>query len=155
MNTPDPSTSDSGSLDVRPPVEAPVAVPPAHHLDTLGILYYVLAGVTGLLSLIPILHVVMGLAMIGGRFEQGSNPPPPMVGWIFLIMGATFIVGGLACAALFAMTGQRLRQRRGYTFCLVVSAISCTLMPFGTILGVFALIELTKPHVKALFASAR
>ncbi|MBT2749341.1 MULTISPECIES: hypothetical protein [unclassified Lysobacter] len=152
MNTPDPSTSDSGRLDVRP---APVAAAPANQLDTLGVLYYVLAALTGLFSLIPIIHVVMGLAMIGGRFEQGPNPPPPMVGWIFVIMGAMFILGGLACAALFAMTGQRLRQRRGYTFCLVVSAISCTLMPFGTILGVFALIELTKPHIKALFAPAR
>ena len=38
--------------------------------------------------------------------------------------------------------------------CLVVGALECMMMPFGTVLGVFTLIALTKPSVKALFADA-
>ena len=35
-----------------------------------------------------------------------------------------------------------------------MAAISCAFMPFGTVLGIFTLIVLTKPPVKSLFARA-
>ncbi|MGH8080762.1 MAG: hypothetical protein ACREP7_09310 [Lysobacter sp.] len=156
MNEPDPSLVEPPRAD--PPAPADTTAADLSQLDILGVLYYVLAGITAVFSLIPIVHVTMGLAMINGRFGHGTGPgmaPPPAMGWMFVIMGSAFIVGGLACAVLFLMNASRLRQRRSHLFCIVASAISCALMPFGTLLGVFAVIVLSKPQVKALFNSAR
>ena len=36
-------------------------------------------------------------------------------------------------------------------FCTVVSGIACMFMPFGTVLGVFALIVLNRPSVRKRF----
>ena len=35
--------------------------------------------------------------------------------------------------------------------CMIVAGLSCMMMPFGTVLGVFTLLVLLKPQVKALF----
>ena len=47
--------------------------------------------------------------------------------------------------------GNRLKNHTNYTYCLVVDAIACTFVPFGTVLGVFTIIVLVRPSVKALF----
>jgi hypothetical protein len=36
---------------------------------------------------------------------------------------------------------------------MVIAAIQCAFTPFGTVLGVFTLIVLVRPSVKALFLS--
>lgn len=141
-----------------PPL-APSAPPPskdAAHLDLIGIFYYVVAALAALFSLFPLIHVGMGVAMLSGAFDQPGHgtPPPPAVGWLFIVMGSAFILCGLAFAALLAVGGRRIRQRRGHTFCIVVAGLSCMFMPFGTVLGVLALVLLVKPEVKALFAAS-
>ena len=45
----------------------------------------------------------------------------------------------------------RVREDYRQTFCVVVAAISCCFTPLGTVLGVFTLIVLFRPSVKALF----
>ncbi len=37
------------------------------------------------------------------------------------------------------------------TFVIVIAALSCAFFPFGTVLGVFTIIILSKPEVKSLF----
>jgi len=39
-------------------------------------------------------------------------------------------------------------------FCVVMAGIACMFMPFGTVLGVFTLVVLTKPVVRELFDGA-
>jgi hypothetical protein len=125
------------------------------HLDLLGIFHYVVAGISALFSMIPVIHLAMGLAMVTGHFpHKPGEPDPAMFGWIFVAIGAAFILFGLTFSALLAYAGRCLRQRRRYTFCLVMAAISCAFMPFGTVLGIFTLIVLTRPSVKSLFAPA-
>ncbi len=130
----------------------------ASHLRLLSIFHYVVAAITGLFSLIPVLHLVMGLAMATGRLpvETGTSGAqaidPRLFGWFFVAFAGVFIACGLALAGFMAHAGRCLRQRRRYTMCLVVAAISCMMMPFGTVLGVFTLIVLMRPSVKAAFA---
>lgn len=162
MNSPDPRAI-APSLPPTPPAATPAhAATPgasdASHLDTLGILYYVLGGITAVFSLIPLVHITIGLAMINGSFVSSAQPgqaPPAAVGWLFFVIGLTCLLGGMACAAVFALAGRRLRQRRSYLLCMIVAGLSCAFMPFGTILGVFALIVLAKPQVKPMFGPAR
>lgn len=162
MNSPDPRVT-APTLPPTPPAAtpAPAATPgasDASNLDTLGILYYVLGGITAVFSLIPVAHITIGLAMINDSFVSSAQPgqaPPAALGWMFFVIGLVCLLCGMACAAVFALAGRRMRQRRSYLLCMVVAGLSCAFMPFGTILGVFALIALTKPQVKQLFGPAR
>lgn len=137
---------------------APAAAPSAQdlaHLDTIGILYYVLAGITTLFALFPVIHLVVGIGMLTLPAQPGQSAHDArLVGWLFIGVAVSLIGFGMILAVLFAMVARRLRQRRGYMFCVVASAVSCLSMPFGTALGVFSLIVLTKAPIKALFESA-
>ncbi|MGE8281362.1 MAG: hypothetical protein ACN6O2_13105 [Stenotrophomonas sp.] len=144
-------------VDLPAPTPAPTE-DDANQLRLLSIFHYVVAGMTGLFSLFPLLHLVMGIAMVTGALPMESNPPGSsngeerMFGWIFIIFAGVFILFGLTLAGLIAYAGRCLMQRRRYLLCLVVAAISCMLMPFGTVLGVFTLVVLMRPSVKAAFA---
>ncbi|GEJ55959.1 hypothetical protein [Anaeromyxobacter diazotrophicus] len=124
----------------------------------LSIFHYVLAGLTALFSLIPTLHVVMGVSMLRGQFgivpgQIGAHRgPPPEFGWLFIGMGAFMLLAGLSLAVLLLIAGNSLRAHRRRTYCIVVAAVSCVFFPFGTVLGVFTILTLSKPEAKTLFA---
>ncbi len=132
----------------------------ADHVRLLSIFYYVYGGITALMSLIPIVHVAMGIAIVSGAIPMPSGPsaPPPPVfagfhafGWLFIAIGGTIIIIGETMAALALFTARFLSQRHHHTFCIVVAAINCLHMPLGTALGVFSLIVLSRPSVKLMF----
>jgi len=54
-------------------------------------------------------------------------------------------------AILKFTVARRLRQRRSWVFCIVVAALSCIGIPFGTALGVFTLLVLSRHSVKCMF----
>ena len=70
---------------------------------------------------------------------------------MFIAFASVFILCGLALATAIAFAGRNLQLQRRHTYCLVVAGLSCMLMPFGTVLGVFTLIVLLRPGVKVLF----
>jgi len=135
-------------VNTPPPIDS--ASQDRQHLDLLGIFHYILAGLTGLFSLFPIIHLMIGVAMVTGKLDH-SDPGAAIAGWFFIVFAAVFILCGLVIAVLMALAGGYLRQRRHYTFCLVIAAIECMLIPFGTVLGVFTLIVLMRASVKPLF----
>ena len=120
------------------------------HLRLLAIFHYVVAGVAALVSLLPGVGVVLGLAMASGRVEP-QDEGARVVGWLMAGCAAFFMTIGFAFAALVASTGRALARRRWYTFCLVVATALCIVVPLGTLLGVFTIIVLVRPSVRALF----
>ncbi len=130
------------------------------HLDLLGIFHYVIAGVLGFMSCIPLIHMTIGLFFLAAPASAfGDDQPPPGLrlglGLMFTIIPALLILTGWAIAALTARAGSCLRTRKSHTFCLVMAGILCMFMPFGTVLGVLTLIVLLKPEVKLLFEGGR
>lgn len=126
------------------------------HLRLLKILTYVYAGITAVFSLIPLIHLGMGVAIVSGALPMGpaspgGGPGPELMGWLFIAIGGAIIVIGesLAIACLFA--ARSLGEHRRRVYCMVVAAFECINMPLGTILGVFTLVVLARPSVKALF----
>ena len=125
------------------------------HLRLLSIFQYIVGGITGFFACFPLIHVAMGVALLNGVFPlpKAPNQPefPPEAGWIFIIGGGFFILAGWSMAIAMIVAGRSIARRRWYTACLVIAAIECLMMPFGTVLGVFTLIVLLRPSVKAIF----
>jgi len=127
----------------------------AKQLDLLAVFHYVVGGIMALFSCLPFMHVLMGLAVVSGKFfenAEGSTPPDAIFGWFFVVMGSVFILFGWAISICIIIAGRKLKQRRSRMFCMVVAGIECMFMPFGTVLGVFTLIALNKDSIKQTYA---
>jgi hypothetical protein len=146
------------SLPYAMPVMPAVASQDLSHLKILSILHWVFGGLTLLLACVPIIHIVIGVAMLNGSlpmtqttttqtmvttpngFVTVGGPPQTVqfqeaetfAGWLFVIMGSVFVV-------------------IGWTFGLLIAAITCLWFPIGTTLGVFTLIVLMRDSVKQLY----
>jgi len=119
-------------------------------LRLLAIFHGVLAGFTLLFSLFPLLYVGIGAFVLRGGMA-GPHPPPEFLGWLFIAIGLAFWVGVVAFAIMLGLAARFLSRARHWTYCLVVAALACALFPFGTALGVFTIVVLVRPEVKAAF----
>ncbi|MFC7337266.1 hypothetical protein ACFQY0_08770 [Haloferula chungangensis] len=131
----------------------------AEHIKLLVIFHYVMAGLTALGGCFPLIYLAMGMFFVSGSIlmpppSAGSGPTPPdmaFIGWMFIGFGALFSLLIWTCAVLFFMAGKRLSERRSWTFVFVVACILCLAAPLGTALGIFTIIVLQRPSVRALF----
>jgi hypothetical protein len=118
------------------------------HLTLLSVFHYVVGGLAGLFACFPLIHLTIGIAMLTGAIDGA----PVFVGMLFAMFAILVILAGWTLAICLIIAGRNLARHRHYTFCLVIAAISCTFMPFGTVLGIFTIIVLMRPSVKELFA---
>lgn len=130
----------------------------ANHLRMLAIGHYVLGAITALFSCFPLIHITMGAMMVSGKFPGGGKSaalPPDVqwMGWIFVIGGGCFVLFGWTLAVSMFLAGRWLSARKNLTFCFVIACIECINMPLGTILGVFTIVTLNRPSVRALFTA--
>jgi len=123
------------------------------HLRLLSIFHYVVSALAALFACIPTLYLVIGLFFLLAPQQVAGKggPPPPFIGWFFVIFGSVAILLGLTFAAFVLAAGRALARRKHYMFCLVMGGVECVFMPFGTVLGVFTLVVLTQAAVKQLF----
>ncbi|WP_426804103.1 hypothetical protein [Stenotrophomonas sp. SrG] len=144
-------------MDAPLPPAPALSLEDASHLRLLSIFHYVVAGLTALFSLFPLIHVGIGIAALSGAMPIESNggaaspDETRLFGWMFIGIGSFVILCGLTLAGFMAYAGRCLARQRRHTLCLVVAALSCMCMPLGTVLGVFTLIVLLRPAVKAAF----
>jgi hypothetical protein len=122
------------------------------HLRLLTIFYYIWAGFQSLGGLIGLAFIGLGAFLVSSpQIAQAHNPPPPWFGAVFAGLGALVFVAVEGMAALSLLTGRFLSRRQHHTFCVVISALNCMSLPLGTALGVFSILVLQRPSVKALF----
>jgi hypothetical protein len=122
------------------------------HLKLLAVFHYVVAAFIGLFSMLPLIHLLIGVGMVTGSLAtRPVEPVAAILGWFLVVFAALFIGCGLAFAGCLAFAGKALQEHTHYLFCVVVAALSCLFAPFGTVLGVFTLVVLLRPSVKALF----
>jgi hypothetical protein len=123
------------------------------HLRILSIFHYVVAGFSGCFACFPIFHLIMGLVMViaPGEMAENGEAFPLVFGLLFVGMATLMILAGWTLAVLIILTGRRLARQTHYMFCLVMGGVECIFMPFGTVLGIFTIIVLTRPTVKRLF----
>ncbi|MCW5961539.1 MAG: hypothetical protein KIS76_15355 [Pyrinomonadaceae bacterium] len=131
------------------------------HLRLLSIFYYIVSGIIALFACIPFIHLFMGIFFLANAPEMRAAQKPgepdfpvEIFGAMFVIIPAIIILLGWTLAVLTFIAGRKLSKQTGYTFCFVIAGLLCMFMPFGTILGVFTIIVLTRDSVKSLFNGA-
>lgn len=128
------------------------------HLQLLAIFHYVVAGLAALFSFFPLLYTTVGVIFIFAARHGTSNPsedlPPEFLGWIFALLGLLLFVIGIAMAICVLIAGRSLALRKRYSFAFVMACIECLFIPFGTILGVFTIVVLSRESVRELFFAA-
>ena len=126
------------------------------HLKLLAIFHYVVAGLGALCSFFPLLYTIVGAVFIGaarhGTTKPGEDLPPEFLGWIFVVLGSVLFLMGIAMSVCILMTGRSLALRKRYSFVFVMACIECLFIPFGTVLGVFTIIVLSRESVRALLS---
>jgi hypothetical protein len=127
-------------------------------LNLLAIFHYVVAGLGALCSFFPLLYTTIGAVFIfaarHGTAKPGEDLPPEFLGWIFTVVGSLLFLMGIAMAIFILIAGRSLALRKRYSFAFVMACIECLFVPFGTILGVFTIVVLSRESVRRLFSTA-
>jgi hypothetical protein len=130
----------------------------AEHLRLLSIFHYIVGGLAALFSFFPLLYTTVGAIFIfvarHGTPKPGEEFPPEFVGWILAVIGSLLFLLGIAIAICILIAGRSLAKHTRYWFAFAMACIECLFIPFGTILGVFTIIVLSRESVKTLFAIA-
>ncbi|HET6414898.1 MAG TPA: hypothetical protein VFG22_01285 [Polyangiales bacterium] len=140
------------------------------HLSALSIGHFILAGVA-LLGGVPTLLIgVSGsklmdefgsdLSMAMGQIpgQSGVDPfggsPDAMLqdlNTLIISVVVSMVLLAVVSAIHLAVVGVQIRNRRWWTFCYLTGWGECLMFPFGTVLGIFTIIVLSRPSVKRLF----
>ncbi|MEX0701848.1 MAG: hypothetical protein WD069_07105 [Planctomycetales bacterium] len=121
------------------------------YLKLLSRFHFVVAGISAVVTALPAVHLLLGVAILTGRLNGNDGLLVSVLGWVLVAVSSLFLLCGWTLAVLMCLVGRRLAQRRSYMFCLLVAAVECVFVPFGTVLGVFTAIVLTRPGVRTLF----
>jgi len=125
-------------------------------LNLLAIFHYVVAGLAALFSFFPLIYAAVGAIFIFAEQHGTAKPdeelPPEFLGWIFAVAGSLLFVIGVVLAICILLAGRSLALRKRYSFALVIACVECLFVPFGTILGVFSIVTLSREPVRALFS---
>ena len=87
--------------------------------------------------------------------EQAHEPPPDWLGSFFKAFGAVLFLIIESWGVLILLSGYWISKRRNRTFSIVMAALCLLSFPFGTALGVFALVVLLNDDVRMEYGSAR
>jgi hypothetical protein len=126
----------------------------ADQLQLLRIFYFVMAGLHALGLCFGGIYFAVGAMILGvGPDLKGAKgaPPPEFMGWMFISVAVLVMALTITIGVLQLLAAQRIGQRKGHTLVLVCAAVTCLSMPLGTLLGVFTIIVLQRPSVKAAF----
>ena len=121
----------------------------SNNLDTFRLLFIIKGVLTLLFSIFPIFYIFLGSFIF---FQEGNmDNSPEIAGTFMVVIGIVIFLILLVAGILSIMAGSYIGSRKNYTFILVVAILNCFTGILGILLGIFTIIELSKPHVKQIF----
>lgn len=132
----------------------------AEHLRLLAIFHFVVAGFAALgIGFLAVHYAIMRSVLTNPQIiHQLHSPPNQMPPELFnhfvqyLVWFYALFAVLLAVAALCnLLSGFFLLHRTHRVFSLIVAALNCLQIPFGTILGVFTILVLIRPSVRQTY----
>jgi len=134
------------------------------HLSSLAIGFRIVGALCAICVNFAWIHVVVGLTtMLGTSLAPATTSRPndpetamtPIIGTafggIFVIVGLAVILGGYAMGFYGFKAAKALEQRRDWKLCFGVSIAFMLFQPLGLVLGILALIVLSRTSVKQAF----
>jgi hypothetical protein len=89
------------------------------------------------------------------RFDGPPLLDPLLWGAIWAMVGGSLATLSVVHAIVLVYVGRCIARRRRRLFCLVFSIFDLTYAPLGTALGLFAIVLLSRPVVKAAFDASK
>ena len=128
------------------------------HLKILSICYMISAAASAFFSLFGLMYAGMGAVVsqaIKNAPELAGNTssalPPGLFSWIFGVFGVAVFLFSMTLAGLKLGVALCIKKRKARVFCMVVAALECLGVPYGTLLGIFTFIVLGRESVERLF----
>jgi len=149
----------------RPP-PVPSALPPEalvqnqqkrdrEHLKLLSIFHCVFGGLALLGIVFLCVHYFIMHAVFSNpdmwKSQREAIPPKAFLDafiWFYLFMGVILFAG----VVLNVLSGLFLWQKRHRFFSMIIGGLNCLQIPFGTALGVFTIIVLSRDSVRGLYS---
>ena len=125
------------------------------HIKLLAIFHFVFGGlaVVGIAFLCvhyAILHTVFSNPEMW-KSQQQTPPPEAFLDafiWFYMFVGVLLLIG----LVLNVLSGLFLLQKRNRLFSLIIGGLNCLQIPFGTALGAFTILVLSRDSVRQLYA---
>jgi hypothetical protein len=125
------------------------------HLNLLSVFYFVIGGLSLLGAFILLIYIIVIRVIFSNHQIQSSiQSEAPVVETVFGVISIVLIIlffFVLTVGILQILAGFRIRQKRNRTFVLVMGVLALPSFPFGTALGVFTIIVLSRPVVHEMF----
>jgi outer membrane lipoprotein-sorting protein len=157
-------------LIVRAVVNRPPSVPPTlspevtiqnqqrrdrEHLKLLSIFHFVFAGLAFVGIAFLFVHYFMMHKMFSNpemwKSQPQAMPPKAFLDafiWFYVFMGILLLTGLI----LNVLSGSFLLQKKNRLFSLIIGGLNCLQIPFGTALGVFTILVLSRDSVRELYS---
>jgi len=134
----------------------------AEHLSALSIGHFILSGVALLGAAPTLFYGVAGAKLMdelgsdmsmamGDVTGQNSDAILQDLGSLVTALIVSAVVLAVVSAVHLLVVGVMIRKRRWWTFCYLTGWGECLMFPFGTILGIFTILVLSRPSVKRAF----
>jgi hypothetical protein len=123
------------------------------HLKLLTIFHYIVGGLACFCGLLWVIYIVSGVILLiaSGSMTGDDRMGAAIGGVLATIVGFVLFVLFEAYGILCVIAGRKYAKPEGYRFCFVLAVFTCLNFPLGTALGVFAIVVLNRPSVKARF----
>ena len=124
----------------------------AEQIKVLSICWYVWAGLQSLGMCFGAIYAGFG-GLMSAMIRADPNAPreAEMVGWLFSAIGLFVVLLFLVGAVCSFLSARWMTAKRNRTYSLVIAALACLSIPFGTVLGIFTFLVLQKPEAMALY----
>ena len=126
----------------------------AEHLKVLAIFHFILAAL-GLLGIAFLaFHFVLMSAIFTNpeMWKNAKGGPPPAILLKLMLGGYAFgVVVMLTGGVVNLLSGLFIRKRRHRMFSIIIGGLNCLHVPFGTLLGVFTILILSRDSVRRVY----
>ncbi len=123
-------------------------------MKLLMIFHFVFAGLALVgIAFLGVHYAIMHTAFSDPRMWKAQTqamPPKAFLDafiWFYLFMGLLMLIG----FALNVISGLFMWQRKNRMFSLIIAGLDCVQIPFGTALGVFTIMVLSRESVRELY----
>ena len=122
-----------------------------NNLNTFSVLFLIKGILTLCFAIFFIFYVGLGFFVTSAVELDQSKDMPFNPGIIIIILGVIGLIITVTLGILKILASSYLKSIKNYNFIFAMAVVSCLTGILGILLGMFTLIELSKPEIKQMF----